>query len=85
MPTVLSIIIIINTDYFLRSISVLLFLMETKYVLYEVGTVFLYRCAEEGGAMAQTRTFLGGGDAISTPRLPFLVSVKRLNSRNLYI
>jgi hypothetical protein len=60
MPTVLSIIIIINTDYFLSSINVLLFLKETKCVLYEVGTVFLYRCTDEGGAMAQTRTFPGG-------------------------
>jgi len=60
MPTALSFIIIINTDYFLRSINVLLFLKEMKCVLYEVGMVFLYRCTDEGGAMAQTRTFLGG-------------------------
>lgn len=60
MPTVLNIIIITNTDHFLRSINVLLFLTETKCVLYEVGTVLLYRCTDEGGAMVQTRTFPGG-------------------------
>jgi hypothetical protein len=69
MATVFSIIIIINTDYFLRRINVFLILTERKCVLYEVGTVFLYRCTDEGGAMAQTRPFPGGRCNFNTPSL----------------